>query len=84
MDCARSVVELLTRYWPYSIDVLQPEGAITDGVQPIFFTGQENVRLPSAIVNELLGPKFVNRLIWRNRLLGTVKGESLSSGQTNV
>ena len=47
MNCARAVVELITHYWPYSIDILEPERAIIDGFRPIFFAGQENVRLLS-------------------------------------
>ena len=36
-------------YWPYSIDILEPERAIIDGFRPIFFAGQENVRLLSQL-----------------------------------
>ena len=49
MNCARSVIELITRYWPYSIDALRPEEAIVNGVRPIFFVGQENVCLLSQL-----------------------------------
>jgi hypothetical protein len=45
VDCARSVVDLIMHYWPYSIDALQPEQAKVPGIRPIFFTGQENVCL---------------------------------------
>ena len=45
MDCARSVVELITLYWPQSIDKLQPERASVDGSRPIFFSSQGNVIL---------------------------------------
>ena len=44
MNCARSVIELIVNYWPYSLDVLQTEGAVTEGHRPIFFVGQEDVR----------------------------------------
>ena len=45
MNCARSVIELITLYWPQSIDILQPERASVDGFRPIFFSSQGNVIL---------------------------------------
>jgi len=45
VNCARSVIELIMCYWPYSIDALKPERAIVDGFRPIFFAGQGNVGL---------------------------------------
>ncbi|KAF9219473.1 hypothetical protein BS17DRAFT_760990 [Gyrodon lividus] len=39
VNCAHSVIELITRFWPNSIDVLQPEKGIVDGSKPIFFHG---------------------------------------------
>ena len=45
VNCARSVIELITRYWPYSIDALKPERAIIDGFRPMFFSSQGDVRL---------------------------------------
>ncbi|KAI6011661.1 hypothetical protein BKA83DRAFT_630943 [Pisolithus microcarpus] len=39
MNCARSVIELISRFWPNSIDSLQPEHGIVNGPKPIFFTG---------------------------------------------
>jgi len=47
VNCARSVTELIMRYWPHSIDTLQPEHAIVEGPLPIFFPGQDGVRLLS-------------------------------------
>ena len=47
VNCARSIIELVTRYWPHSIDVLRPEGATTDGCRPTFFIGRGDVRLLS-------------------------------------
>ena len=48
MDCARSVIELLVRFWPYSIDALQPEEAVVNGVRPIFIE-EKNVCLFSPL-----------------------------------
>jgi len=45
VNCARSIIKFIIRYWPYSIDALQPEGAATEGHRPIFFVGQNDVRL---------------------------------------
>ena len=39
VNCAHSVVELITRFWPNSIDNLQPEKGVVDGLKPLFFTG---------------------------------------------
>jgi hypothetical protein len=45
VNCARSIVKLIMRFWPHSIDTLQPEKGVTKGSQPIFFTSQEDVGL---------------------------------------
>jgi len=37
VNCARSVVELIERFWPESIDSLAPEHGRVSGAQPIFF-----------------------------------------------
>ncbi|KAH9921295.1 uncharacterized protein B0H18DRAFT_880310 [Fomitopsis serialis] len=46
VNCARSVVELLTKFWPHAIDNLGEERGIIDGLKPVFFTGwdDDNVR----------------------------------------
>ncbi|EIN13221.1 hypothetical protein PUNSTDRAFT_128910 [Punctularia strigosozonata HHB-11173 SS5] len=36
----QSIVELITRLWPYAIDALDPERALVDGIKPIFFHGE--------------------------------------------
>jgi hypothetical protein len=41
VNCAHSVIELITHFWPYSIDRLAPEQGIVDGVKPIFLTAQD-------------------------------------------
>ena len=45
VNCARSVIELITLYWPHSIDILRPERASVDGFRPLFFSSQGNVIL---------------------------------------
>ncbi|KAG1728187.1 P-loop containing nucleoside triphosphate hydrolase protein [Suillus paluster] len=42
VNCAHSVIELITKFWPDSIDHLQPEKGMVDGVKPIFFTGPDD------------------------------------------
>lgn len=37
VNCAHSVVELITRFWPYGIDTLAKERGIVDGLKPVFF-----------------------------------------------
>ncbi|KAG0703070.1 hypothetical protein DFH29DRAFT_918710 [Suillus ampliporus] len=39
VNCAHSVIELITRFWPNTIDNLQPEKGVVDGLKPVFFTG---------------------------------------------
>ncbi|KAI6166607.1 P-loop containing nucleoside triphosphate hydrolase protein [Pisolithus thermaeus] len=39
VNCAHSVIELISRFWPNSIDLLQPERGIVDGLKPAFFSG---------------------------------------------
>ncbi|KAF8641227.1 hypothetical protein AX17_000861 [Amanita inopinata Kibby_2008] len=38
VNCARSIVDLIHRYWPHSIDVLAPEAGLISGPLPIFLT----------------------------------------------
>ncbi|OJA13247.1 hypothetical protein AZE42_12316, partial [Rhizopogon vesiculosus] len=42
VNCAHSVIELITRFWPNTIDKLQPEKGVVDGLKPVFFTGWDN------------------------------------------
>lgn len=39
VNCAHSVIELITKFWPETIDNLQPEKGVVDGLKPVFFTG---------------------------------------------
>ncbi|KAG1800254.1 P-loop containing nucleoside triphosphate hydrolase protein [Suillus plorans] len=39
VNCAHSVIELITKFWPDTIDNLQPEKGVVDGLKPVFFTG---------------------------------------------
>ncbi|KAI6022543.1 hypothetical protein BKA83DRAFT_1216703 [Pisolithus microcarpus] len=39
VNCAHSVIELISHFWPNSIDSLLPEHGVVDGLKPIFFTG---------------------------------------------
>lgn len=39
VNCARSVVQLITQFWPHTIDQLKEEEGIVDGPKPIFYTG---------------------------------------------
>ncbi|KAL0573766.1 hypothetical protein V5O48_008193 [Marasmius crinis-equi] len=46
LNCAHTVIELIVKFWPYSIDILQPGKGLVDGIKPVFFRGwdQSNVR----------------------------------------
>ncbi|KAJ7222624.1 hypothetical protein GGX14DRAFT_558715 [Mycena pura] len=39
VNCAHTVIELITKFWPYAIDVLDRERGTVDGLRPVFFTG---------------------------------------------
>ncbi|PSS06635.1 hypothetical protein PHLCEN_2v3591 [Hermanssonia centrifuga] len=39
VSCAHSVVQLITKFWPHSIDILAEEKGIIDGLKPIFLSG---------------------------------------------
>ena len=43
MNCAHSVIELITQFWPDSIDILAPEKGIVKGLKPIFLWGQDDI-----------------------------------------
>ena len=82
MNCARTVVELITHYWPYSIDILEPERAIIDGFRPIFFAGQENVSSLSQL--DYRGLNATNRSISRSRSSVMARGKPSSLARVNV
>ena len=46
VNCAHTVIERITRFWPDAIDGLQPEYGIVDSLKPVFFRGwdQDTVR----------------------------------------
>ncbi|KAJ7743864.1 hypothetical protein B0H16DRAFT_1889844 [Mycena metata] len=39
VNCAHTVIEIITKFWPYAIDVLDRERGTVDGLRPVFFTG---------------------------------------------
>ncbi|KAJ7576870.1 hypothetical protein C8J56DRAFT_1171170 [Mycena floridula] len=39
VDCADSIIQLIQQFWPNSIDRLQPESGVVEGVKPVFYTG---------------------------------------------
>ena len=39
VNCAHSVIQLITRFWPHTIDNLAQEQGIVDGLKPVFFHG---------------------------------------------
>ncbi|KAI0656844.1 hypothetical protein C8Q70DRAFT_1158814, partial [Cubamyces menziesii] len=46
VDCAYSVIELITQFWPHAIDALGRETGMVAGLKPVFFSGwdQNTVR----------------------------------------
>jgi len=84
VNCARSVIELMTLYWPHSIDVLQPERASVDGFRPIFFSSQGNVILPLVLWPHESTDVRMDSAISRDLSLVMAKGNQSSSEQINV
>lgn len=42
VQCAHSVIELITEFWPFAIDVLTREKGVVDGSKPVFFSGWDS------------------------------------------
>jgi len=84
VNCARSVIELITLYWPQSIDILQPERASVDGFRPIFFSSQGNVIPFLTLLRSYPIDVLANRMILRDLSLVMAKRSRLTLGQTNV
>ena len=58
--CAHSVIVLVTKFWPYVIDILPEEKGIVNGIKPVFFSGwdQDNVRYESFLFGTALVHAF--------------------------
>lgn len=42
INCAHSIIELITQFWPHAIDKLAPERGIIEGLKPVFFTSWDD------------------------------------------
>ena len=60
VKCAHSVIVLITKFWPYAIDILPEEKGIVNGIKPVFFSGwdQDNVRYESFLFGTALVHTF--------------------------
>jgi hypothetical protein len=47
VNCAHSVIEVITKLWPDAIDVLDRERGTVDGLHPIFFTNWDSESVQS-------------------------------------
>ncbi|KAI0770957.1 hypothetical protein BD413DRAFT_613484 [Trametes elegans] len=54
VDCAYSVIELITGFWPHAIDALGQETGMVGGLKPVFFSGwdQNTVRYEQFLFGE--------------------------------
>lgn len=54
VDCAHSVIELITQFWPHAIDALSREQGMIHGLKPVFFSGwdQDSVRYEQFLFGE--------------------------------
>ncbi|KAF7797816.1 hypothetical protein EIP86_009022 [Pleurotus ostreatoroseus] len=46
INCAQTIISLITHFWPLSIDALHDERGVVDGPKPFFFTGLDLGDLP--------------------------------------
>ncbi|CAA7264670.1 unnamed protein product [Cyclocybe aegerita] len=58
VQCAHSVIELITEFWPHAIDVLSREKGVVEGSKPVFFSGwdSETVRYEQFLFGESGNP----------------------------
>jgi len=54
VNCAHTVIERITRFWPDAIDGLQQEEGIVDGLKPVFFGGWDQCGASCVNVTHLL------------------------------
>ncbi|KAK0232768.1 hypothetical protein IW262DRAFT_22523 [Armillaria fumosa] len=52
VDCAHSIIDLITMFWEDSIDRLSPEMGIVDGVKPVFFNNEDHTQLKRFIFGD--------------------------------
>ncbi|KAH9919768.1 uncharacterized protein BXZ73DRAFT_104876 [Epithele typhae] len=54
VNCAHSVIELISEFWPHAIDALARETGMIDGLKPVFFHGwdQNTVRYEQFLFGE--------------------------------
>lgn len=45
VNCAAAVVELITSFWPRSVDPLPRERGMSPGPKPVFFADAESAKL---------------------------------------
>jgi len=55
IQCARSVIDVITSFWPDSIDSLPEESAIVEGRPPVFITIRDGVQHG---LDGIFGPEF--------------------------
>ena len=62
VNCAHTVIECITKFWPDAIDDLQPEHGVVDGLKPVFFHGwdQDTVRYEQF----LFGASYVDIILF--------------------
>jgi hypothetical protein len=83
VQCAHSVIELITKFWPYAIDVLSREKGVVDGSKPVFFSGwdSETVRYVGTLLP--LSLKLVCSKLDRNNFYSANRESQTSFTQKN-
>lgn len=46
INCARTIIDIISKLWPRSIDILKEESGFSAGTKPIFFTGWKEHDIP--------------------------------------
>jgi len=83
VNCAHTVIERITRFWPDAIDVLQPERGIVQGFKPLLSCGwdQDTVRYEQF----LFGASYVNVIFFLPIFEASLTGGALLNlGHSNV
>ncbi|KAJ6569465.1 hypothetical protein B0H19DRAFT_938852 [Mycena capillaripes] len=47
VNCAHSIIDVISKLWPNAIDLLEPERGTVDGLRPIFFTNWDSESVES-------------------------------------
>lgn len=82
IDFAQTVIHIITKFWPDSIDILKEEKGDNEGVKPIVFTGWTENSIP--FEQHLFGDRLVSNTVIKPGAYPAPVIIKLSLAQTNV